>query len=198
MATVLGLLLAPFLIVVMRDKLHLGCTLDPGTAYPSGWTCPDNIGYVLPGLVLIAVIAGLIFTVRVVVMVRGLARQGAGPDLIRIVARDIGWVGAAPLVLQAPVSVLAALSSTYSSRALFLGVLVGVAGLLPFLMVRARGWLYGAACMVTGTTAMFAATPAVLLAPAIAGCVVLLVCAATVSVIGAAGWVPEGQRTSVG
>lgn len=181
-AVVLGLAVSP-LLGLLRDRLHLGCTLSSDDGSP-GWVCPDGVGYVLAALVLAAALAGLVFAVSVVAMVRRLTRQGAGPDLGRAIARDVGRVGAAPLVLQAPVSVLAAASPAYSSRALVLGLLVGAAGLLPFLAVRARDWLYGAACTAAAVMAVLAAAPAALLAPFIVGCAALLVCATAVSVFG--------------
>lgn len=191
-AVVLGLLLSPLLMGLLR-RLHLGCTLAAdGTDAPAAWTCPDGIGYLLPGLMFVAALGVALFTVGVVVMLRRRA-HGNRSELSWAVARDLGWTGAAPLVAQAPVSVVAALSSTYSPRALWLGLVVGTTGTLPFLFGRARRRSYAAACLAAAIAAGLVVPSAFLLAPVIVGCAGLLLAAA---VVAAATAGLGGQRTS--
>jgi hypothetical protein len=184
-AVVLSLILAPLFVVVLRDVLHVGCDLSSdGDGRSAAWVCPDGIGYAVPGLVFAAAIAAIGFTVSVVFMTRRMMRQGSGPGLRHAVAWDLGRFGAVPLVLQTPVSAYVAFTSTYSSHAFSLGVLVGVAGLLPFLIAPARSGRHAAACLAATVAALLATGAASLLAPFIMGCAGLLLCAATVSVLG--------------
>lgn len=180
---VLGLLLAPFASILLIDLLHVGCDLSSDGASAS-WICPDGVGYALGALTGIAALTGLIFMVSVVLIVRRHLRQDGSPNLPRAVARDLGWAGAAPLVVQTPFSVLAWMFSDVSFRAVIYGLIVGIIGLAPFITFRASRWRYVAACLAASAAAPLVTSPAALAAPFLVAFAALLLTAAAVSTIG--------------
>ncbi|MQA94494.1 MAG: hypothetical protein GEV11_07505 [Streptosporangiales bacterium] len=176
-------MLGPILVGLLRDTLHLGCTGQPAAAGETAWVCPDGITYLFPGVLLAAALAGTVFCVATVRIVRSVSGRAPKGEVRRAAARDLAWLGAAPLVLQAPFSVVAGLSDAYSSSALVLGLIVGLANLGPFLTLN-RPPLFVTCCAVAAAAGLLVLGRAVLLTPLIAGCVILLLSAIVVGHFG--------------
>ncbi|WP_141137512.1 hypothetical protein [Blastococcus mobilis] len=115
------------------------------------------------------------------------------PSRRGLVHRDLGRLGAALLVAQAPLSIAAGVWGPYSSAATVGGAALGAAGVLVLVLDRAPVWAYACGCAVAAASTLTAVASAVLLIPLVVGLAGILVAAAVTAVIEA---VRRAVRTS--
>ena len=149
-AVVPGAALALLAVAFLREVVHVGCRRAEIPGAGTQWvSCPDGIGFAVPAI-------GVMSLVGTVSLVAGVRRLAA--DLARVddaapwaLSRDLAVVGAVPLVLAGPLSLLDATSPL----AVVLSLAVGVAG-LGVLVLRGRAWACLAAAIVTSGAAGYA------------------------------------------
>ena len=151
-AVVPGAALALLAVAFLREVVHVGCRRAEIPGAGTQWvSCPDGIGFAVPAI-------GVMSLVGTVSLVAGVRRLAA--DLARVddaapwaLSRDLAVVGAVPLVLAGPLSLLDATSPL----AVVLSLAVGVAGLgVLVLRGRTRAWACLAAAIVTSGAAGYA------------------------------------------
>ena len=166
---VVGLLLSLPAVQLLRDW-HVGCE-----RIRQDWACPDGVAYAVPVLLLVVGCGALALLAQLVLLSRTLSREDR-----RETFRDLAFVGAAPLVAQAPVTVLTAAVGSTSNDAAVLSLGVGVAGCAAFAAPHLSPLLRVGGCLLAAGAACAAAPTAALAAPLLLLSATLLVGAALV------------------
>ncbi|WP_432572288.1 hypothetical protein [Kineococcus sp. SYSU DK005] len=108
---VLGPPLGALHVNLLRQELHLGCSLgddDSSDAIAAEWACGDGLSYLLPGLSYLGALGVLLFSAALAVAVRGAGEAG------RHLLRAVLWVqvlALAVLVLPTALHTLSTLST---------------------------------------------------------------------------------------
>lgn len=161
--------LAPIGITVVRDQLRFGCVraVEQG----SNWTCPDGVAYAIPLAASVVALACLFFGTSIVFLWRHdlETRWRIG----RLLARGVAIL----LIGQAPLSVAAGLTASYSAWAAVFGLLIGASGLVTIVLSGGGRGALRVSCLVSAVSVAVAILPAILLAPLAAACVGLLLTA---------------------
>ncbi|MFJ6651562.1 hypothetical protein ACIQLJ_02060 [Microbacterium sp. NPDC091313] len=161
-----GIVLAGFALGLVRDQLHIGCTLGaPGTEGAGSWACQDGIGYLFAAIALGAtcvfsavagaLIAGLVRRTQVAVPALGsIAIVAAAAAIALTVQATAAWAGdgdrsgywlaaVGPSALTAGVSLVGAAVLAWAPRRLRQPGLYAAAGVMALAALMQPGLALG-------------------------------------------------------